>query len=332
MGRAFVYEGLKVLRNTTNLGLVSLFNECNIQISSLTSYEVGHILIPRLNAIGRLEHAIDALRLLCTKDSTKARKLAKLLCETNDLRREITTTAVDEAKMMISKNSAKKIYVLQSKTWPSGVIGLIAGRICEESVRPVIALSVGETHAKGSARSIDGVNIVEFIRKCSDILIDVGGHSGAAGFSIQNDKIDEFKKRMEDLMDGVVDDTKTPILEIEAEIESKKLNKELIKDLDKFEPFGFGNSKPILATKVMRVSDIRTLSEGKHLKFKVSSSVIPDRPGPESIDCIAFSMGNLAEIIKNNSLVDIAYYLEINKFNGREILQLKVKDLKLSDS
>ena len=336
LGRAFVFEGLKILRKTNNLGLISLLNECDVAVDSITSYEVGHILIPRLNAIGRLEHAIDALRLLCTKDPSKARNLAKLLCETNTLRQKITTTAVDEAKIMVSKNSTKKIYILHSKVWPAGIIGLIAGRIAEESMRPVIALSVGETFAKGSARSVDGINIVEVIRKSSDILIDVGGHAGAAGFSIQNDKIEEFTKRMEDLMDGVMDELSPKTLDIEAEVSSKKLTKSLIKELEEFEPFGFGNPKPILVTKRMQVSDIRTLSEGKHLKFKVTA-VHPEPFGPAQggldsgpIDCIAFGMGDMGELIRSGILVDVAYYLEINRFNGREILQLKVKDIQLN--
>lgn len=319
LGRAFAVEGIKQIRKTTNVGIISLLNECNIELNNIGSYEIGHILIPRLNAIGRLEHAIDALRLLCTKDPAKAKSLAKLLCETNLRRQELTTSAVEEAKILIGKNNGKKIHILGSEKWSSGIIGLVAARITEEYFRPTIALSIGEMQAKGSARSLRGINIVEIIRKTSDILIDVGGHQGAAGFTILNDKIDEFKKRLEDLMDGVVEE-ETQVIEVEAEIESNKLTKSLAKEIERFEPFGFGNLKPVFATKAMRLSDIRTVgAEGKHLKLKA-----------DGIDVIAFGMGNFKELLSPGSLADIAYFLEINKYNGVEILQLKVKDIKIN--
>ncbi len=319
LGRVFAIEGIKQIRKTTNLGIVSLLNECSIELSTIGSYEIGHMLIPRLNAIGRLEHAIDALRLLCTKDPVKAKSLAKLLCETNLRRQELTSSAVEEAKILVKKNNGKKIHIVGSQNWSSGIIGLVASRITEEYSRPTIALSIGETQAKGSARSLNGINIVETIRKTSDILVDVGGHSGAAGFTIVNEKIEEFKKRLEDLMDGVVEE-ETQLLEIEAEVESSKLTKSLAKEIDKFEPFGFGNLKPLFATKAMKISDIRTVgAEGKHLKFKANG-----------IDAIAFGFGNLKELISSGTIADIAYFLEINRYRGYETLQLKVKDININ--
>lgn len=324
LGRAFVYEGLKVLNTTTNLGLLSLINECGIRMGSLGSYEIGYMIGPRLNAIGRLEHAIDALRLLCTKDSTKAKNLAKVLCEANTQRQTMTTTAIEEAKLLV--NGKNKIHVLASKDWAAGIIGLIAGRITESYSRPSIAISVGETISKGSARSVDGVNIVQIIREFSDILIDVGGHPGAAGFSIETKHIEVFKTRIEKATLSLPDEVEK-VLEIEAEIESKKLNKTLVENLQKFQPFGFKNPRPILSTMGMRVSDIRTVGQGKHLKFKVSPSVIPANAGIHAIDCIAFGMGQLENTITNGQTIDLAYTPEIDSYNGSEKLQLKVKDI-----
>lgn len=316
LGRAFVKEGIKYLNRSKNIGLIALSLECGIELTKASSYEIGHILGPRLNAIGRLEHAIDALRLLCTKDTTKARILAKLLCDTNVKRQQLTKLATEEARVLISKNGAKKIHILDSKSWAPGIIGLIASRVVEEYFRPAIALSVGELHSKGSARSIAGINIVEVIRECSDILIDVGGHKGAAGFSIKNENIEEFKKRIEKLLESTPDPE--PILEIEAEVPSKNLTKTLAKKIEDFSPFGLLNPRPLLMTKAMRVSDIRALSEGKHLKFR-----------GDDIDAIAFGMGELATVLKPGQFVDLAYYLEINEFRGNQNLQLKVKDLRI---
>ena len=319
VARAFVAEGVKVLNRTQNLGLLSLLRECGVQPENIGTYEIGHVIGPRLNAIGRLEHAIDALRLLCTKDPTKARKLSQLLCETNIQRQQLTMAAVEEAKLMIGTKNGNKIHILYSQQWLPGIIGLIAGRVSEEYGRPAIAISVSaEGIAKGSARSGNGVNIVEVIRECKDLLIDVGGHKGAAGFSIEAKNIEAFKSRMEELLHHLPDDV-SPELEIEAEVSVKKLSKSLVKDLQRFEPFGFGNSQPVLVTRAMKVSDIRTLSDGKHLKFKA-----------DGIDAIAFGFGPMQNLIKDGMLVDVAYFLEINEFRGNENLQLKVKDINLS--
>lgn len=314
LGRAFVAEGLKVLRKTTNLGLIALINQSSIDKETFGSYEIGHILGPRLNAIGRLEHALDALRLLCTKDTHKANRLAKLLCDTNTTRQQMTQMALEQARLLI--DSKKKIHVISSKEWSQGIIGLVAGRITDESVRPSIAISVGETVSKGSARSIKGVNIVEIIRSCSDILIDVGGHPGAAGFSIESKHIGIFRKRIESLVVDLPNEV-SKVLEVEAEVSSDKLTKQLIRALEGFEPFGFGNPRPVFASYDVKISDIRTVGEEKHLKFKA-----------DDIDAIAFGMGQLAGSLQTGQLINVAYNLELNKFNGSEKIQLKVKDIK----
>lgn len=321
IGRAFVFEGIKKLNKTKSIGLKALIQESGIT-QEIGAYEIGHIIGPRINAIGRLEHAIDALRLVCTKDPLKARKLAKILCDANLQRQQLTALAIEEAEVLIKNNGTKKIHILDSKNWVPGIIGLVAARICQEHYVPAIALSVGPTHAKGSARSTDGINIVEVIRSCSDILVDVGGHKGAAGFTIANTNLEVFKKRVEKYIDTLEGTQGEAVLEIEAEVEKKMLTKALTKKLEEFEPTGFGNPKPLLVTKNFILDEVRVVGEGgKHLKLKV-----------EGIDAIAFGMGQWAQILKKGQFVDLAYCLEINKFNGSEILQLKVKDLKVSNT
>ena len=317
LNRSFVFEGLKILNTTTNLGLLELINECGIRMGSIGSFEIGYMIGPRLNAMGRLEHGIDSLRLLCTKDPLKAKRLAKLLSDTNSTRQTMTSVALDQARLLVDKTQT--IQVLYSKEWSMGIVGLLAGKICDEHSCPVIAISVGEEISKGSARSIGGINIVEVIRKHSDILIDMGGHPGAAGFSILSKHLEVFRKRLES--DGIKLPSSEKTLEVEAEVESKKLTKNLIKELEKFEPFGMNNRKPLFATYKMRISDIRTVGNGKHLKFKVSS-------GFNSIDVIAFGMGAQADQLKPGQTVDLAYNFELDTYNGNEKLQLIVKDIK----
>lgn len=314
LGRVFAVEGLKVLNKTTNLGLLSLISECGIRPGSIGSFEIGYMIGPRLNATGRLDHAIDSLRLLCTKDLVKAKRLAQLLCEANATRQQMTIEAVEQAKLLVDEG--QKIHVLASKEWSAGIIGLVAGKVSEGYNRPAIAISLGEEVSKGSARSIDGINIVELIRKHSDILIDVGGHPGAAGFSLLSKYVEIFKKRLEEL--AIILPEEEKVLEIEAEVSGKQLTKSLVSELEKFEPFGMNNRKPIFATKAMAVSDIRTVGDGKHLKGKA-----------DDLDFIAFNMGEWSNMMKPGQPIDLAYNLELDTYNGNDKLQLKVKDLKL---
>ena len=314
VNRSFVYEGLKVLNKTKNLGLQELIFQSKLELGAIGSYEIGHMIAPRVNAIGRLEHAIDALRLVCTKDPVKAKRLAKLLCDTNLRRQEITAKAVEEARLMVKKES--KIHILWSEEWNPGVIGLISGRITEEFYAPSLVMAVFEGKVKGSARSIDGINIVEVLRQTSDLLIDIGGHSGAAGFSLMPENIESFKARVETTIESI-EMPGEKVLPIEAEVQSQMLSKSLVKKLDQFAPFGFKNPNIVLATRNMHISDVRTLSDGKHLKFRA-----------DGIDAIAFGMGEMVKKLVNISQADVAYTLEINKFNGKENLQLKVKDIR----
>lgn len=315
VNRALVKKGLEVLNKTNCLGLKALINESGLMKGSIDSYALGHYLGPRLNAIGRLEHAIDALRLLCTKDPTKAMNLARTLTEANNKRRELTIAAIEQAQLQIKKED--KIHVLKSKDWIPGIIGLIAGRITDEYNVPSVAISVGKTHSKGSARSIEGVNIVEVIREVSHLLVDVGGHKGAAGFTIETEKIEEFKITINQLFSKLKIDSED-YLQIESEVEPKKLTKTLSDEIKKFEPFGFGNPQPLLVTKRMKLSDLRTVGDGKHLKLKA-----------DGIDCIGFGIGEMKNVLESGQLADLVYFLEINKFNNKETLQLKVKDIKV---
>lgn len=323
VNRFLVKEGLKKINTTSRVGLLSLFNQANLSLGNIGSFEIGHIIAPRLNAMGRLEHAIDSLRLLCTKDHAKARRLTQILDDTNIRRQQMTVDAIAQARLQISKT--KNLYVLSSKDWNAGIIGLVAGRICDETKKPVIAISIGEQFSKGSARSSDGINIVETIRKCEDLLVAVGGHTAAAGFTIQTSKIKEFTRRLENLNFAETDLIPGEKLEIDASLKVQEINLKLVKDLEIFEPFGISNPKPIFASFNMQLSDLRTVGEGKHLKGNI---IIDFTSEGRKIPFIAFGMGDLKTILQNNMLVNMAYNLEIDNYQNLQKLQLKVKDLK----
>lgn len=321
LNRAFVKEGLEILNKTDNPGLKALIKESGLSTGKIGSYETGFILGPRLNAAGRLESAIESLRLLCTKDLQKARKIAGLLNQINSERQKLTEKALLDAKLLVRKE--KNIQVLYSKDWHEGVVGLVAGKIAEEFYIPTLAISVGETISKGSARSVKGVNIVEVIREFSDILIGVGGHPGAAGFSLLSEHVEVFKKRIEEYVLKLPE--KEKILEIDALVQIEQVTKNLIADLEKFEPFGYDNPRPVFATYGAKITDIKTVGLGKHLKFKV---VDPEQSRRiAGLDAIAFGMGELSAMLSEGQSIDLAYNLELNFFNGNENLQLKIKDI-----
>ncbi len=318
VNRALVKIGLEKLNKTKRVGLDALIKEAGLKKGEVTAYKVGHTLGPRINAMGRLEHAMDSLRILCTKDTEKALKLAKMLSDVQERKKELAMEAIMQAKKMVGlEGGRKKILILRNETWVSGIVGLVAGRICDEYRLPTVVISVVGDYAKGSARSVDGLDIVETIRKCSDILVDVGGHPRAAGFTIETSKIDLFKERLEQLVESAkisIDEN----LEIEAVLNPGEITKSTIEKLKLFEPTGMGNPIPVLASFSANVSGIRTVGEGKHLKFQASG-----------IDAIAFSFGEMALLLKEGQKIDLAYHLETDSFNGKEKLQFKIIDIKL---
>lgn len=320
VNRALVKEGLKKLNKTKRVGLLALMKDSGLELGNLSTYHLGYILGPRLNAKGRLEHALDALRLLCTKDMEKAKKLAKMLSETNNQKKQLVEDAILEAKEMIrishlGGGMQKKILILHSKKWIPGIVGLVAGRICEEYKVPTIAISLGGIESKGSARSIKGVNIIETIRQCSEILLAVGGHPQAAGFTIETSKIEIFKSKLEELMgQAVIEEGKSS--EVEALVDTKKISKKWLDVLGKFEPFGISNPKPLLAAGDVFLSDLRTVGNGKHLKGKA-----------DGLDLIAFGKGELINTLNGGQPNNLVFYLELDQFNGMDKLQLKILDI-----
>lgn len=320
VNRVLVKEGLKKLNKTKKIGLLALIKDSGLELGNIGTYQIGYILGPRLNAKGRLEHSLDVLRLLCTKDPEKAKKLARTLSETNDQKKQLVDQAISEAREIMKNSHPKgvisnKILVLHSENWIPGILGLIAGRMSEEYNLPVIAISCNGEESKGSARSIKGVNIIESIRQCSDLLIDVGGHPGAAGFTLKTSKIEIFQSRIDEVMESVIIE-KNNDHRVEAMIDLMKVSKKWVEVLDKFEPFGIGNMKPILGSFDVELANLRTVGNGKHLKGVAAG-----------IDFIAFGVGEMIDKIKAKDLMKVTFYLEIDSFNGYEKLQLKVVDL-----
>ncbi|MBI4065322.1 single-stranded-DNA-specific exonuclease RecJ [Candidatus Gottesmanbacteria bacterium] len=330
--RSIAKYGLAAINKTNRVGLEALIEDTRVLKGTLGTYEVSHMLAPRLNAMGRIEHALDALRLLCTKQKDKATLLAQKLGLTNRERQQLTLDTTAHALQGLSLRTQgetlRKLLFVVHESYNQGVIGLVAGKLVEEYYRPTIVVAKGEKYSKASARSIAGFNIVEVIRSCSDILVDVGGHPMAAGFTVETKYLSKLQKRLEAIADKELDEEAlTRTLRIDAKISLELATEKLWQKLRDFEPFGFGNPEPVFATRAVKVVDTRLVgNEGKHLKLRLQSSNHPAIQ-PLILDAIAFNLGNLSGKLKPGTSIDIAYTIDMNVWNGDKRLQLKIKDI-----
>ena len=324
--RSIVKYGLEALNKTKRVGLEALINDAGLTKGDLKTYDVSHMLAPRLNAMGRIEHALDALRLLCTKRVDKATLLAQKLGMTNRDRQKLTEDTIVHARNLVGQPPKKLLFVSHTSYNP-GVIGLVAGKLVEEFYRPTIVVSVGDGYSKASARSISGFNIVEVIRRCSDILVDVGGHPMAAGLTVKTSHLKTLQDRLEAIAEKELDEEKlTRVLKVDAEIPLDAVSEELWKRIQTFAPFGFGNPESVFATREVVVEGARLVGkDGKHLKVTVNQ--LTNQQINKPLQAIAFNLGGLYGQLKQDSLIDIAYTIDMDTWNGNRKLQLKIRDI-----
>ena len=322
--RILVYFGLKKLRQTKRPGLLSLINDAKIKKEELDVYEIGHIIAPRLNAMGRLLSAMDSLRLICTTSKIRADDLSHLLSKTNLLRQQISTEALNHAKNKVKEKEIKNLIFIADESYSQGIIGLVAGRLVEEYYLPSIVISKGKKYSKASVRSVKGFNIIEFLRTASDLLVDVGGHPMAAGFTVETKNLELLEKKLfENAKKLLKQEHLERSLRIDTELDYDFINNETYLKIQKLKPFGMGNPEPTFVTRNMIIENIRLVgNEGKHLKinFKYKTSNL-------KIEGIAFGMGE-GNGFKIGDSVDVVYVLSENEWNGNKSLQLMIKDLR----
>ena len=325
--RSFAKYGLEALRKSSRLGLKALFTQAGQDQKTINSQSVGFGIAPRINAMGRLGHSLDALRLLLTKSKARAEQLAKTLNETNVQRQEMTYEMYGHALSQSNDWQQEHIIIVHSDEYHEGVVGLIAGRLMERFYKPVIAISVNGGVAKASARSVPGVNIVELIREVRDDLLDVGGHPMAAGFGLEADKLKKVIDRLQKLAKETIDrELLKPSIDVEVTIPFKLINEQTIKMVGEFAPFGQGSREPILGLENVEVLQVLTMgADNQHLKIvgKGKDGVVP-------INFIFWRRGSLAEKIAPGNKIDVAGILEINEWRGKKNVQIRVKDLKIT--
>lgn len=324
--RSIVKYGLEELNRTKRPGLLALFKESGLEkdgtpLKNIGTYEVGYIIAPRINAMGRLKHGLESLRLLCTKDKVKAFDIAKNIGDTNTERQKmvekVVTIALNEAF-----KSKGKIIVIAGEDYYEGVIGLAAGRLVEEFYRPAIVISTKGELSKASARSVSGFNIIEAIRAVS-LHTEGGGHPMAAGFSIETNKIDKFTKEINKYAEKfLTSEILSKKVKIDCEIGFDHINYKLLDKLGQFEPTGLGNPGPAFLTKKVKIIDSKTVGrEARHLKLNLKQN-------DQVYDSIFFGGGEKYSTLTPGSIIDAVFQPEENIWNGYKNIQLKIKDIK----
>ena len=330
--RAIVKFGLIVLSKTRRLGLLELFNVGKFQVDENNvpdAHKIAFQIAPRINAAGRMDHANTAFNLIRETDRVKARDLALELEGNNQKRQKETARIVDEIKALANNMFKDKKFIFAvSEHFPTGIVGLAAGKIADEFNKPTAVLNKGEEESTGSFRSIPQVNIIEAIERCSDLLIKFGGHSQAAGITAKNENLNAFFEKLNNIIEEELKDKDvSPVLEIDAEIFPKDLDFELSESLQKFEPFGQGNKEPVFLMKNLIVEDLRKVGNGeKHLKLSLKAT----DGTPKIFEAIGFNMTNGFSHLKIGDKADFIFTICEDNWNGNKKIQLKLIDLKIN--
>lgn len=319
--RIIVKYGLRRMALTKNIGLRKLVEKNQLDIAAISAYHIGFVIGPCLNAGGRLQTAKLALRLLLSEDEAEADRLAEELKELNDVRKEMTKQGEDDAIRQVEERYANdKVLVVYLPDCHESLAGIIAGRVREHFHKPSIVLTKGEERVKGSGRSIEQYHMYQALTKVADLLPKFGGHPMAAGLSIEETDIEEFRRRLNADAELTEEDF-VPKIWIDVPMPLEYVNSSLVEELKNLEPFGQGNEKPLFAQKNLFIRNIRVLGKTRNL---VKLSLVTD--SGLTMDGLLFANGDdFLKEIDNKKWIDIIYYPDINEYNGVRTLQAIIK-------
>lgn len=322
--RILVKEGLRVLSKTKRQGFTALAKMARVNLLSVDSVGVGFYLAPRINSAGRLDHANAAYKLLATESYGIAKLLSYQLELSNRKRQRITDKIFREIKKEL--DISRKVLLAYKKGWPLGVLGIVASKLCEEYYKPTFVLSEGKEESSGSARSIPSFNIIKAINECSDLLLEFGGHKGAAGCTLKNENIEKFTEKINKIADNRLNDEDLiPKIDVEVEVDLKNINWKLYNELEKLRPFGASNEKPIFkASNVNVMSFDRIGSRRDHLKL-----ILSDQDNKVQLEGIYFKIRN-GKLKQLGNEIDIVFEIDCNEWKGKKDLQLHIIDFKKS--
>lgn len=326
--RIIVKNGLNMIKHTSNNGIKALLEVTGLINKEVTSGHIGFVIGPRINAIGRIGMAKYAVHLFIAEEYSEALMLAKILDKENLERQNIEARILKEAEEIINREidlEKEKVLVVASENWHNGVIGIVSSRITEKYHRPSVLISIEGNEGRGSARSISTFNLYENLSKCKELLVKFGGHSQAAGLTIAKNNIQEFRKKINDIADRILDDVDfIPQTIVDAEIDVEEIQLETAYELESLEPFGIDNPSPSFLLRKALIKTIRTVGkDGRHLKLAVEKN-------NQSIDCIGFNFGGYFNILKVGQEIDLVVSLDVNDYLGQQCVQLLIKDIIIS--
>ncbi len=323
--------GLKVLARTPNPGLRALLNVAGIRGDRpINAGQIAFIIGPRINAVGRMGDSMRGVKLLLTDDETEAREIAAVVDEENRIRQEVDRATLEEANEILEASfdpERDRYIVLASPDWHSGVIGIVASRIVEKYYRPTVLIALDGNAGKGSGRSIPGFHLYEALDSCKSHLEQFGGHRYAAGVQIRADKIDDFRRALDDVAhDRLTEDDLIPRLRIDRELPISQVSAELWRFLAHFGPYGQGNPKPVFLARDVTLRGPPEIVGSDHLRLRVE---VGDGASPEAI---AFGQADESEWLDESSRVDTAYQVGVRSWQGIETVQAQVIDLRPSET
>lgn len=322
--RHLVQQGLKIMNDSPRPGIEALMHVAGIQKGNINASSIGFSLAPRINASGRLSGAKQAFELLTEDNLERAKSLAERLDRLNQERQKLTRQVIEKIEED-PPGPSEKIIMSFDRDYHQGVVGLAASRLADTYYRPAIVGTIGEDETRASARSIPGFHITQALEEVSELLSRFGGHQAAAGFSVKNAKREKLIDQLLELANSRIGtELMIPMRDIDALIEFKSIDSELMDFLDLLEPFGNENSQPAFCSEKVNVLANRTVGrDASHLKLTIEQ-------GGKPFDAIAFRMGHLSQDLPER--VDLAYHIERNNYLGYETLQLRVVDIRQADS
>lgn len=319
--RVFVKKGLELLKTTKNEGLHALMQCTGVDTANLNTYHIGFVLGPCINAGGRLDTAKRALELLNASNRREAVTLAADLKELNDSRKEMTEEGVEEAVRQIESSSWKddQVLVVCLPKCHESIAGIIAGRIKERYYRPTFVLTRGETGVKGSGRSIEAYDMFAEMSRCRELFTKFGGHKLAAGLSLEEENVEVFRKRINELADLTEDDLQMKV-SIDMRLPFPYINEELIHELKILEPFGKGNGKPLFAESKLRVIQPRIFGKNRN----VLKCRLEDQQGNQMEAVYFGEVEDCLQQMEKKQIMSFTYYPSINEYMGRRTIQLTI--------
>lgn len=324
--RRIVKRGLRCMHEGHNMGLQALFHASGIEPQQVTAGRIAYAIAPRLNAAGRIRKAEEGVQLLLSRNMEKAKVMADYVSSLNQERQNIELSIARAAIAQIQERGEAEdgVLVAAGEGWHAGVIGIAASRLVDVYYKPSLVIGIQDDGiGKGSCRSIAGFNIYEALTYAKDLLLQFGGHPMAAGFSIESDNIDALRERLNEYASQCMKaEDYIPVLPVDMELQGSDISLSLIEELSCLEPYGMGNSHPVFSVMGAKIKELRPIGrEKQHMRLVLIA------PDGTSLSCVGWSMAARGASLLEGDLVDVAFQLERNDFNGLSVPQLVIQDI-----